>query len=151
MTLKLFFILLVFSSLNVLADNSLYSIQIAAVKHTTLGFYERVTGFDSLYEENSSAGFKKIKLGPYSSREDAEKSLEMVKNKGFSDAFISLYTTQLNGVSKNKQLDRFVGSVAPNTLPVWSRLTEEQRKNVVYLDGVLHVREGDDFKPISEF
>jgi hypothetical protein len=151
MKFKLFLILLVFSSVNVLADTSLYSIQIAAVKNTSLNFYEQTTGFDTLYEERSSAGFMKIKLGPFSNLEEAEKNLAMVKNKGFSDAFISQYVSQLNFVSKNKHSGQIDGSTAPDALPVWARLTEEQRKNVVYLDGVLHVRVGADFKPISQF
>ena len=152
---KLLLVVCFFCSWNVLADTALYSIQIAAVKNTPLDFYEQLTGFDSLYAEQSSAGFIKIKFGSYSSREEAEKNLVIVKGKGFSDAFISSYTKQLDGVSidtKNKHSGRRIdGSIEPSKLPAWSRLTGEQRKNIVYLDGVLHVREGDNFKPISQF
>jgi len=151
---KLLLVLFMVCTWNALADTARYSIQIAAVKSTPLDFYEQLTGFDSLYAEQSSAGFIKIKLGSYSSREEAEKSLVIVKSKGFPDAFISPYTKQLDGVStntKNKHSERMDESVELSELPVWSRLTEEQRKNVVYLDGVLHVREGDSFTPISQF
>ena len=36
------------------------------------------------------------------------------------------------------------------TLNEWKMLTPEQQKNLVYLDGELHVKNGDDFIPLSQ-
>jgi hypothetical protein len=36
------------------------------------------------------------------------------------------------------------------TLKEWKLLTKEQQANLVYLDGKLHVKNGNDFIPLEE-
>jgi hypothetical protein len=147
---------------NALAENALFSIQIAATKTQTLEYYKQTTGFDSLYAEEA-LGLLRIKLGSYGSREEAEKNLISIKNKGFTDAFITPYTknpeatTSINkstamlneiGVTKEYKESELL---APESSPAWTRLTDEQKKHLVYVDGVLHVNEGGKFTPLSKY
>ncbi len=167
------FLFLLATSWNVLAENTRFSIQIAASEAPNLAFYKESTGFTSLYAEETSAGLVRIKLGSYINRKEAEKALVKVKSKGFSDAFITAYTGKKSGISSIKpkkslsiaehldedNVDEEVTInepqenklLPPSSSPAWSKLTAEQKRNVVYVDGILHLHEGDEFIPLSSF
>ena len=161
---RLFFLFLVSVSANVLAENTLLSIQIAATKTQTLEYYKQATGFDSLYADETIIGLLRIKLGSYASREEAEKNLVTIKNKGFTDAFITPYTKNLTTISESNirpssvinkigliKEDKKSELLDPKRSPAWVRLTNEQRKNIVYVDEVLHINEGGNFIPLSNY
>lgn len=161
---RLFFLFLAIVSGNTLAENALFSIQIAATKTQALEFYKQTTGFDSLYAEESTIGLLRIKLGSYVSREEAEKNLITIKNKGFTDAFITPYTKNpmaiTASINQSPSVINEIGVIKeyketellePKSSPSWARLTEEQKKHLVYVDGVLHVNEGGKFTPLSNY
>ena len=184
MNTRLILLVLFTSSLNVLAENSLFSIQITATETPNLTFYKKTTGFDTLYSEETKSGLVRIKLGSYISRKEAEKDLKKIKNKGFPDAFVTSYTgkklikpaklekstlisnkkiTVINKPTKNAVLSPSSDEeitisepkenklLPPSSSPAWSKLTEAQKRNVVYVDGILHLHEGDKFIPLSSF
>ena len=159
MKTKLIFLFLLTASWGALAGDAQFSIQVAAVKEASkLAFFKESTGFDSLYTEETESGLVRIKLGAYRSREEAEKDLLSIKRKGFPQAFITANTEEptvkspiiyskphaINEPIKNDRTD-------PSASPVWSTLTEVQKRNVVYVDGVLHLHEGGKFIPLSSY
>ncbi len=184
MNTRLIFLFLLTTSLNVLAENSLFSIQITATEAPNLTFYKETTGFDTLYSEETKSGLVRIKLGSYTSRKEAERDLTKIKNKGFPDAFVTSYTgkkliksaklkksplisrkktTIINKPKENAVLSPSSNEevtisepkenklLPPSSSPAWSKLTEAQKRNVVYVDGILHLHEGDKFIPLSSF
>ena len=157
MKTRLFFLFLISLSGTVSAASALFSIQIAATKSSSLSFYKQSTNFDSLYADTTNSALTKIKLGAYNSHEEAEKHLSKIRKSGFPDAFISPYTKQNStSFSTNSELNKVVTSHNTNPLnhessPAWQGLTHEQRRNTVYLDGVLHIREGDKFTPLTNY
>lgn len=165
METRLIFLFLLATSWNVLAENSLFSIQIAATEAPNLTFYKESTGFDTLYAEETKSGLIRIKLGSYLSWEEAELDLTKIKEKGFPDAFITAYTGQKQTVKSTKteppapvpDEDITINEpkenklLPPSSSPAWSKLTDEQKRNVVYVDGILHLHEGDKFIPLSNY
>ncbi len=161
---RLIFLFLLAISLNALAKNALFSIQIAATEAPNLTFFKETTGFNSLYSEETESGLVRIKLGSYISREEAEQDLIKIKNKGFPDAFITSYTGKKTIKSTKLKKQPAISSeeitinepkenklLPPSSSPAWSKLTEAQKRNVVYVDGILHLRDGDKFIPLSNF
>ena len=183
MNTRLILLFLLTTSLNALAENSLFSIQITATEAPNLTFFKEATGFDSLYSEETKSGLVRIKLGSYTSRNAAERDLIKIKNKGFPDAFVTSYTGKklskatklkksplvsnkkvriINKPKENDLLPPNSEEVAisepkenkllpPSSSPAWSKLTETQKRNVVYVDGILHLHEGDKFIPLSSY
>lgn len=160
MKTKLIFLFLITASWSALAGNALFSIQVAAVKDASkLAFFKQSTGFDTLYTEETENGLVRIKLGAYGSREEAKKDLLTIKRKGFPQAFVTTNTEQKTikpPVVHSKPRAAISESIkdnrlAPSASPAWSTLTEEQKQNVVYVDGVLHLRKGGEFIPLSSY
>lgn len=172
MNTRLILLFLLTTSLNALAENPLFSIQITATEAPNLTFFKESTGFDSLYSEETKSGLVRIKIGSYISRKTAERDLIKIKNKGFPDAFVTGYTGEkLNKTTKLKKSPLISKSnvsvrsseevaisepkenklLPPSSSPAWSKLTETQKRNVVYVDGILHLHEGDKFIPLSSY
>lgn len=159
MKTKLIFLFLLTASWGALAGDAQFSIQVAAVKETSkLAFFKQSTGFDSLYTEETESGLVRIKLGAYRSREEAKKDLFVIKRKGFPQAFITANTrrpavkspiiySKPHAISEPIKSDH----PDPSSSPAWSTLTEVQKRNVVYVDGVLHLHEGGKFIPLSSY
>jgi len=162
---KLIFLLLLSASWNAYTENSPLSIQITATEAPNLAFFKESTGFESLYTEETESGLVRIKLGAYVSKKDAEKDLNEIKNKGFPDAFITSYTGKetIKPAAKPKKtppiLDEEIAInepqenklLPPSSSPAWSKLSEAQKRNIVYVDGILHLHEGDKFIPLSSY
>lgn len=144
MKFNLFFILLFTVSGNSFAGSSTLSIQILASEEPNISTIESSTGFKELYTEDSGLGFIRVKLGSYHSRGEAERALNEVKEKGFPDAFITSYNK-----GEKSHTHSVIKTFSPEDSPAWPRLTEEQKQNIVYVDGVLHVHENGNFIPLS--
>ena len=74
---------------------------------------------------------------------------------GFPNAIIAKH--QNNGatpppsiMSKSAKHQYDIENFDVKTLKEWKMLTPEQQNNLVYLDGKLHVKNGDSFIPLSE-
>lgn len=150
------------------ADSTHFSVQVVATENPDLGHFREVTEFGSLYTEKTGEGLVRVKVGLYPSRGEAEQALRGVQAKGFSGAFITPATEQpatlpadgnigsstlvTNEITPDETLLQSESSqIIPEQLPAWGRLTEEQKRNVVYLDGVLHLRKNGEFIPLSGY
>lgn len=152
MKFKLFFILLLSVSFNSFADAHRFSIQILASESPDIEALRASGGFDELYTEETGFGLTRVKVGAYSSRGEAERDLSNVKEKGFPDAFITSSSNQKSAqvmTSVPTPLSSNSSPLSHQQSPGWSKLTEEQKRNIVYLDGELHLHEGDEFIPLS--
>lgn len=152
-------------SWNVLADSSYYSIQVISAQSPNLSDYNKLSEFGSIYTEHTRGSAVRVKVGSYFKRENAEIALRKIRERGFPDAFISAYSEKtrplpkklsrplpiLEEISDTEKLKtpKLEKKPSPLSPPMWSKLTPEQKRNVVYLDGILHLRVNDDFIPLS--
>lgn len=145
--------------MNTQADNSQFSIQVVASESPDLANFKELLEFGSPYIENTDNSLVRVKVGSFSSRVNAEKALEKIRNKGFKDAFISSYTGKAVTFAEKKIIPTTIIKKAsygnkladPETTKGWAKLSEGQKKNVVYLDGILHLHVDGDFIPLSNY
>lgn len=130
-----------------------YAIQLEASKAPELSRYQQLDTLGQLYTTPTGTGYTRARLGPFSNKEDALDALNKVHAAGYQDAFLAkenrdneTQSLSSNPVSSNPE-DIYNFDV--KTLPVWQKLTTQQRENLVYLDGKLHIKNGDDFTPIE--
>lgn len=152
MKTQLLFLFLASASATVLADNALFSVQIAATESSSLSFFKQNTSFNTLYADKSAMGLTKIKLGAYNSYEEAKIKLLSIRNQGFADAFIVPYTKNLGAAYGNTALkDNKNALESPIASVAWPKLSHEQRGKIVYVDGVLHLHENGKFILLSTY
>lgn len=152
-------------SWSVWAESSHYSIQVVSAQSPNLADYSLLSEFGSIYTEHVNNNTVRVKVGSYFKREEAEMALKKIRKQGFPDAFLSAYSEKITALPKKapepqitikKTMPTEVPSALkqvkkpPSSRPSWSNLTPEQKRNVVYLDGILHLRVNDDFIPLSK-
>ena len=145
----LLFVLTYLCSTSLLASD--YAIQLESSKNPQLSRFKQVATLGKLYTEPYKNGYIRTRLGLYNSKAQALKILESVHHAGFSDAFIvyekdAVASSKHTAVKAQHDMDSF----DVKTLPEWAELTPEQQKNIVYLDGVLHIKNGNHFTPLKK-
>ena len=161
MKLRALFLGLMLVSFNAFGEDNTYTIQLEASKQPDLNRYSTIEQYGVLYTEETNRGLVRVRIGNYDSTSEAKSALGQIKSQGFNDAYITV-TSADAGATSQPLADSYSLIPAssapgdtpirsPESLPIWHDLSEEQRANVVYLDGVLHIKEGDTFTPLSQF
>lgn len=132
---------------------SQYAVQLEASKSPDIGRYESLSAYGKLYTIAADNGYTRTRLGPYASKTKALEVLDNVRAAGFTDAFIAKQqsgtkSTANQSVTTKGQFD--IETFDVKTLKEWKMLTPEQQANLVYLDGKLHVKNGNEFTPLNE-
>jgi len=125
-----------------------YNIQLGAYQRYVEDNFVRLEQYGSVHTENIERGLTRVRIGHYESPSDARKALRQIQASGFQDAFI--VTTVTDSAELTADFAAQTQS-RPETMPIWQELSDEQRRNVVYLDGVLYMKEGNDFISLSEY
>lgn len=146
------------------ADNTHFSVQVAAIKNPDLAHFREVAEFGSLYTEETRKGLTRVKVGSYTCRADAKRALKAIRGAGLTDAFITDSTKQFVTlpdetpvsfaaivVSNETQFQPEGSSVISQQLTPWARLNEEQRRDVIYQDGCLRLPQNGEFIPLSSY
>ena len=88
-----------------------YMVQVGAAHKPALYTFKNLSGIGAVYtEKNMDSGLTKVMIGPYYSRQNAEKALAEAKTKGFASAFISTQrqtVTQEGGISRGSRVKVF--------------------------------------------
>ena len=133
---------------------SQYAIQLEASKSPYLERFEVLSNYGSLYTETADNGYIRTRLGPYESKRKTLDTLRYVHEEGFTDAIIVKHRgniiTQPASSSRTIKRQSDFENIDVKTLKEWNMLTPEQQKKLVYLDGELHVKDGDNFIPLDE-
>lgn len=133
---------------------SQYAIQLEASKSPNLNRYEDLSIHGKLYTVAANKGYTRIRLGPFENKNSALNALEKVHAAGYSNAFIATYhgndITASAADSNTAQRRYDIENFDVKTLKEWNMLSPEQQANLVYLDGELHVKNGDKFTPLDE-
>ena len=135
---------------------SQYAVQLEASKSPDLNRYQALSVHGNLYTIAASNGYTRTRLGPYENKSKALDVLDKVKAAGYADAFIAKQqggdiTASVSSVASHpvkRQYD--IENFDVKTLNEWKMLTPEQQANLVYLDGKLHVKNGNKFTPLHE-
>lgn len=119
---------------------ALYSVQVGAFASPAQGFRESLTQYGSVTVDNSGA-LARFLVGNFKKRSEAELLRDELQREGFGDAFVRSIGVVTDHAHES-------GPVASEQARI-DALSEEQRNNVVYLDGVLHLKNGDSFVPLK--
>jgi len=95
-----------------------YTIQVGAYRESTDHILAQAHSLGEV-STRASGTLTFVSIGKYESRDSANADLYRIQTGGFSDAFVKL-----------------------------DKLTDEEKKNAVILDGKLHIKRGNDFIPI---
>lgn len=148
---------------DVYVSDGSYAVQLGAYKNPDMTIFSILDEYGTVYTEASADGLTRIKLGNYASRSEAESVLKAIRNIGYRDAFLSPAGDAVSSIDSDIPMAEIVshvpssfsygreGYVNPESLPIWSQLSDYQRENVIYLDGVLHIDEDGQFIPLSDY
>jgi len=125
-----------------------YDIQLGAYKRYVEDNFIHLEQYGSLYTKNTKRGLTRVRIGHYESQSEARKALKQIQASGFRDAFMVTSVTDSADSTADLAAETYS---RPETMPIWQQLSDEQRRNVVYLDGVLYIKEGNDFISLSEY
>ena len=124
-----------------------YVVQIGALSRANPGFAVDAMSVGTVMTSESEAGLIRYRVGPFASPSEARAAKAKLRAAGYPDAYIrriqappAVSSAPLSGSE----------SVPPGTVDI-STLPEEVRAKLVYLDGELHIKEGEKFVPLSKY
>lgn len=133
---------------------SQYAIQLEASKSPNLDRYQALSVHGKLYTVVANNGYTRTRLGPYKNKDQALAVLDKVHAAGYLDAFIAKHqSSEITTSSVNSKVAKQIYDIESfdvRTLKEWKMMTPEQQANLVYLDGELHIKNGDNFIPLDE-
>ncbi len=128
-----------------------YVVQFGALKQPYEAYSEKARRIGRVYTVTTTSGFTLYKMGPFESDASAMEAMEKLRSLGYRDAYIkddgskseAITPRMVNSTSKtSKDIDPLMAVAA---------LPDAVRSKLVYVDGVLHVKEGDQFIPLGEY
>lgn len=128
-----------------------YAIQLEASKAPNLEFYRALSIYGNLYTVDTNQGYIRTRLGPYSTRNEAQRVLKQVHLAGFNDAFISKEQSEkdVSSLGLPMPIDAAYNFKVIN-IKEWKKLTAEQKAGLVSQNGVLHIKTGDTITPLKD-
>ena len=134
-----------------------YGVQVGAYQSLQDTTLEKASNLGEVLQVNKG-GLTSIIVGAYDSYESAQASLGKFQSAGFTDAFVRKLPHQnaahhSTGASRDHETHNHGGSEHVH-LPSGieqriNQMTEQERQNIVILDGKLHRKVGDQFIPID--
>ncbi len=140
------------------AFSSQYAVQLEASKSPNLNRFESLKVYGQLYTVDANNGYTRTRIGPYENKNKALEVLKEVHAAGFQDAFIAKQKSEdaISPAAVSKSSNHAgkhnydIETFDVRTLKEWKMLSAEQQANLVYLDGKLHVKDGNRFTPLGE-
>jgi hypothetical protein len=130
-----------------------YAVQLEASRSPSLAKFQELSAYGRLYTETTEQGYIRKRMGPYENRIEALDVLKQVHAAGYKDAIITRQQGSSAASSHAVNTPNYAYDIEKfdvKTLKEWKLLTPEQQKNLVYLDGKLHIKSGDQFTPLNE-
>lgn len=159
---RLLFLVTLLASVVVHADK--YDIQIGAFKSPDASGIKLPAGVGELRTTPGPNGLTRFVVGPYASKAEAIRAQEALKAAGFDGAFLRNAQRTTDSMSARAKADA-AANVAHKEIAASNRksselsdsdllklmaLSEEERSNVVVLDGRLHRKVGSEFIPLDD-
>ncbi|MEM8745048.1 MAG: SPOR domain-containing protein [Pseudomonadota bacterium] len=143
-----------------------FDVQIGAFRNPDATNIKLPASVGELRRTSGPGGLTRFVVGPYDSRAAAATALATLKSAGFDGAFIrtsesSTGTVQVNASTRGSlstpssetrgQSDKDPATgISQSDLDRLMKLSEEERRDVVLLDGKLHRKVGDEFIPLRD-
>ncbi len=140
-----------------------YAIQVGAFKNPSQAFADEVRQFGEVNTAQNSNGITVFTVGRYDSIDSAQSNLDQVQAR-YPGAFVRNMPSSASNAGSNLRpqaseataaaTKKVEQAVASNTTPeakLWESLTDSERRRVVYLDGILHLKQGDNFVPLTDY
>lgn len=148
------------------AAAELYTIQIGAFKHPSAQYTEPAQAVGAIYATERDNGVIALSVGRFDSSDSASAALEQIR-----DAYPSAYVRRAHGNARQQfgssttagsSRPAFAASGSVKATPtapatqsdadsLLASLSAKERKHVVYLDGELHFKQGEQFVPLAEY
>lgn len=146
--------LIAFVTLMVAAAPSIandYVVQFGALKQPYEAYSEKAHRIGRVYTVTTTSGFTLYKMGPFESGASAIEAMGQLRSLGYLDAYIKDDSSKPEAITP-----RMANSTSKTSKDVDPRmavaaLPDAVRSKIVYVDGVLHVKEGDQFTPLGEY
>lgn len=137
-----------------------YAIQVGAFKSPSQNYAENLRSYGEVNSSQSSSGVTVFTVGRYSSVDEAKSDLNRIASD-YPGAFVRNLPSSASSASNIGNIGS-TRSAAPRKAAtqqsrktpdtqLWESLSESERRRVVYLDGVLHLKQGDQFVPLAEY
>ncbi len=148
-------------STNALAE---YAVQVGAFSKPSQAFADAVRELGEVNTAQSDAGITVFTVGRYATVDAAQADLARIQTT-YPDAFVRNMpagarqpqdlpqdNAVVAAVDKTPGADksRYVSGTTEDS-DLWNSLSDEERRRVVYLDGVLHVKQGEQFVPLTDY
>lgn len=117
-----------------------YTVQIGAMSEPDPAFTQAASAHGEVIAKRLPSGVTLFQVGRFQLRNDATALRNKLIEAGYADAYV-----------KTTTVARSVEQSAPeSTQPAQlASLSPEEREKVVFLDGVLHIKDGDTFTPVD--
>ena len=134
------------------AQTNSYSVQVGAFSSPPSTLADKYKQYGSV-KIAREAGLARVLIGVFESRDDAELLLMELQRDGFTDAFVRRTAAKTAAVATTVTPQATPDSHGHTHLPAQdqrriNQLSEAERARAVYLDGVLHLKDGDTFTPV---
>ncbi|MCR9279832.1 MAG: SPOR domain-containing protein [Pseudomonadaceae bacterium] len=129
-----------------------YVVQIGAFTKDVREYLEPARSYGQIVQRATASGATSYSVGPFGSEADARTALDLLQEH-YPDAFVRRHSrdslvAQSPAAATPAVIARTGNLSNEQTL---ANLTAEERERVVYLDGILHVKEGNEFIPLSQY
>ncbi|MFK8015213.1 MAG: SPOR domain-containing protein [Gammaproteobacteria bacterium] len=158
MPIRVLSLLAFFLSSAVYAEN--FDVQIGAFENPDVARIQLPANIGELRSTSGPNGLTRFVVGPYSSRAEADAARDRLRESGFAGAFVRATAGTRYEVSQpapvqavNASTESYAASepsASQRDLDTLMSLSDEERRDLVYLDGKLHRKVGDEFIPIRE-
>jgi cell division septation protein DedD len=129
-----------------LADD--YVVQIGAFRQPQADFAERARQVGTVTLSTGTSGLTRFQVGGFATQREAREALTQLRAAGYADAFVRRLAST---AAPLEDLPAVGAGPPPHNTSRLDALPADLRAKVVYLDGVLHVKEGDRFIPLAEY
>ncbi len=140
-----------------------YAVQIGTFKNPNTDFVSAARSIADVSAQLNRKGHTVYQMGPFDSYTAANEMLLRAKELGYDDAFVNQTTradsersAPVSGAApglRNAAMSQPSSRAQTGGIPtsMLNSLSAEERKRVVYLDGVLHIKEGAKFTRLDQY
>ncbi len=153
----------IFLSTAAYADS--YDVQIGAFRDPDTSKIQLPADVGELRTTAGPNGMTRFMVGPFANRDDAKSALAELKSAGFEGAFIrkspaqgkaAPVTASADADHRQPKMTKEAGrqdqssDISQQDLDKLMTLSAEERQDIVFLDGRLHRKVGDEFVPLTD-
>ncbi len=139
-----------------------YTVQIGAFKQASADYGDKASGVGEVFSQVSQEGLTQVMVGRYDDIDGARKARVMLLDLGYADAFVKSLpdAAPADDVATRSAVEQIAIEPAPAETEVVPVIVEtvttkatadgELGREVVNLDGVPHIKDGDSFIPLND-